>query len=89
LETVREGINPHIRIMGVLATMFDQRTRISNRVLEALKEDERFKGKVFETVIRVNTTIAESAYYSKPVVFFRRSSPGAEDYLALTREILN
>jgi len=91
LETVsiiKEEINPGIRIMGVLATFFDQRTRVSNKVLESLKEDKRFQAKLFDTVIRVNTTIAESAYYGKPVVFFRRSSPGAADYLALTEEIL-
>jgi len=91
LETVsiiKEEINPDIRIMGVLATFFDRRTRVSNKVLESLRADKRFRAKVFDTVIRVNTTIAESAYYGKPVVFFRRSSTGAADYLALTEEIL-
>ncbi|HID30152.1 MAG TPA: ParA family protein [Desulfobacterales bacterium] len=91
LETVsiiKGDINPDIRIMGVLATFFDQRTRVSNKVLESLRADERFQDKLFDTVIRVNTTIAESAYYNKPVVFFRRSSTGAADYLALAEEIL-
>ena len=91
IETVAmatEEINPDLKIMGVLPTFFDQRTRISNKILDSLKEDIRFKGKVFNTVIRVNTTIAESAYYGKPVVFFRRSSTGAADYLNLTEEIL-
>jgi chromosome partitioning protein len=91
LETVsiiKEEINPDIMIMGVLATFFDQRTRVSNKVLENLKADKRFQDKLCDTVIRVNTTIAESAYYGKPVVFFRRSSTGAADYLALTEEIL-
>jgi len=88
VSTIKEEINPDIRIMGVLATFFDQRTRVSNNVLESLREDERFQDKLFDTVIRVNTTIAESAYYGKPVVFFRRSSTGAADYLALTEEIL-
>ncbi len=91
LETVsiiKEEINPDIMITGVLATFFDQRTRVSNKVLESLRADKRFQDKLFDTVIRVNTTIAESAYYGKPVVFFRRSSTGAADYLALTEEIL-
>jgi chromosome partitioning protein len=92
LETVsiiKEEINPDIRITGVLATFFDQRTRVSNMVLESLRADKRFRNKLFDTVIRVNTTIAESAYYGKPVVFFRRSSTGAADYMSLTEEILN
>ena len=88
LAVIKEEINPQIRILGVLATLFDQRTRISNRVLQDLREDRRFRGRVFDTVIRMNTTIAESAYYGKPVVFYRRSSPGATDYLSLAEEIL-
>ena len=88
VSTIKEDINPDIKIMGILATFFDQRTRVSNKVLESLRADERFRDKLFNTVIRVNTTIAESAYYSKPVVFFRRSSTGAADYLALAEEIL-
>jgi chromosome partitioning protein len=91
LETVsivKAEINADIEIMGVLPTFFDQRTRISHQVLEDLRADRRLKDKLFDTVIRVNTTIAESAYYGKPVVFFRRSSTGAADYLALAEEIL-
>jgi chromosome partitioning protein len=88
ISIIKEEINPDIRIMGVLATFFDQRTRVSNNILDSLKADKRFQNKLFDTVIRVNTTIAESAYYGKPVVFFRRSSTVAADYLALTEEIL-
>ena len=73
--------------MGVLATLFDQRTRISNIILENLRADRRFRGKVFDTVIRANTTVAESAYFGKPVVFYRRSSYGAADYTALANEL--
>jgi chromosome partitioning protein len=88
ISIIKEEINPNVNILGVVATYFDQRTRVSNKILVDLKADERFKGKLFDTVIRVNTTIAESAYYGKPVVFFRPSSTGAKDYLALTEEIL-
>ena len=88
LAAVKEEINPDIGIMGVLATFFDRRTRVSQRILESLQSDERLTGKVFRTVIRINTTIAESAYFNKPVVFLRGSSTGARDYLALADEIL-
>jgi chromosome partitioning protein len=88
ISIIKEEINPKIRVMGVLATLFDQRTRVSNIILEALKEDQRIKGKLFNTVIRINTTIAESAYYGVPVVFFRRWCSGAIDYMALAGEVL-
>ncbi|NVM20865.1 MAG: ParA family protein [Desulfobacterales bacterium] len=89
ISIIKDEINPDIRIMGVAATFFDRRTRVSNKILEDLRADKRFKGKLFDTVIRINTTIAESAYYGKPVVFFRPSSTGAADYLALADEILD
>jgi chromosome partitioning protein len=88
ISIIKEEINPNIRIMGVVATFFDQRTRVSNVILEALRSDKRFKGKLFNAVVRINTTIAESAYYGVPVVFFRRWCTGAIDYMALADEIL-
>jgi chromosome partitioning protein len=87
ISIIKEEINPRLKIAGLLATCFDQRTRIANKILESLRGDKRFKGKLFKTVIRVNTTISESADHGKPVVFFRRSSPGATDYLSLAKEI--
>lgn len=88
ISVIKEEINQNIKIMGVVATFYDQRTRVSNKILADLRADKRFKEKLFSTVIRVNTTIAESADHGMPIVFFRRSSTGARDYLALADEIL-
>lgn len=92
LETIgiiKEDINPHLDILGVLPTFFDRRTRVSNHILQQLSQDPRIKDKLLGTVIRINTTIAESAHHKKPVVFFNPASSGARDYLALTDEILS
>jgi chromosome partitioning protein len=92
LETVsiiREEINPKLEILGVVPTFFDRRTRVSNEILQELGQDERLKQKLFGTVIRINTTIPESARYKKPVVFYKPSSSGAQDYLALADELLS
>jgi len=88
INTVKEEINPDINITGIVATFFDKRTRISPRIMEQLKNDDRYKDLLFNTVIRVNTTIAESADVGKPVVFFRQSSYGACDYSNLAEELL-
>jgi chromosome partitioning protein len=88
IATIREEINPDISVLGVVPTFFDCRTRVSNQILEELQKDSRFANKLFKTLIRVNTTIAESAHHKTPVVFFRRSSTGAQDYLALADEFL-
>jgi chromosome partitioning protein len=92
LETIaiiKEEINAHIEVLGVVPTFFDCRTRVSNQILEELGKDERLKNKLLATVIRINTTIAESAQHKKPVVFFKPSSTGAQDYVALADEILS
>ena len=85
---VQENINPNLGLTGVVPTFYDSRTRVSRGIMDMLKADERFDGKVFDTVIRSNATIAESAWHQKPVVFFRSRSYGAMDYINLAKELL-
>ncbi|MBW1693775.1 MAG: ParA family protein [Deltaproteobacteria bacterium] len=86
---IKKNINQDLSVVGVLATLFDTRTRVSHSVLEKLKNDDRYGPLLFETVIRVNTTIAESAGVGKPVVFYRQSSFGSLDYTNLAKELLS
>jgi chromosome partitioning protein len=88
IEAVQEDINPELKITGIVATFYDHRTRVSRAIMEKLKTDEKTKGLLLESVIRANTTVAESAFAGKPVVFFRGASTGAEDYIRLAREII-
>jgi len=89
IDAVGAEINDRLKINGIMATLFDQRTRVGNRILEKLRSDKRYGPLMLDTVIRANTTIADSADVGKPVVFYRRSSFGAEDYTALAREVLS
>jgi chromosome partitioning protein len=88
IEAVNEEINPELRVSGIVATFFNKRTRVSQNILEKLKENENYRKFLFNTVVRTNTTIAESAEVGKPVVFYRSSSYGAHDYLELARELI-
>ncbi len=88
IEAVREEINPDLVISGIIPTLVDLRTRVANVVLDQLKSDERYRDLVFDTTIRSNTTIAESAEVGKPVVFYRSGSYGAKDYKALAEEVM-
>ena len=88
VDAVQEEINPDIAILGIVPTFYDIRTRVSQQVLSQLRSDERYKDLLFKTVIRSNTTIAESAAVGKPVVFYRSSSFGAVDYRDLAGELL-
>ena len=85
---VKENINPALNITGIVATLFDSRTRVSHNILEKLKNDDRYAVLLFETVIRVNTTIAESAEVKKPVIFYRKNSYGSIDYTNFAHELL-
>ncbi len=89
IDAVREEINPALTICGIVPTLVDLRTRVANTVLDQLRTDERYRDLVFNTPIRSNTTIAESAEAGKPVVFYRTGSYGARDYKALAEEVLS
>ncbi len=86
---IQEEINPKIEILGIVPTFFDARTRVSQQVLSQLQADQRYKGLLFKTLVRTNTTIAESAAAGKPVVFYRKGSFGAIDYNDLAEELLD
>lgn len=89
IEAINEEINPKLAVTGIVATFFDKRTRISQNIFEKLKENEKYGPLLFETVIRTNTTIAESAEVGKPVLFYRSGSYGAKDYLKLAKELMD
>jgi chromosome partitioning protein len=88
VDAIKEEINPDIDILGIVPTFYDARTRVSQQVLAQLQGDARYQDKLFKTVVRANTTIAESAAVGRPVVFYRKSSFGAIDYNHLAEELL-
>ena len=89
IAAIKEEINPDISILGILPTFHDARTRVSQRILTLLREDARYRDYLFTTVVRANTTIAESADKGRPVVFYRRSSFGAIDYSNAAEELVH
>jgi chromosome partitioning protein len=89
IGAVQQEINPDLTVAGILATMFDRRTRVSHNTLNRLREDVHTKDFMFRTVIRSNTTIADSAEVGKPVVFYRSTSFGALDYKMFADELLD
>jgi chromosome partitioning protein len=88
IEAIQEEINPNLKILGILPTLHDRRTRISTQILDQLKTDKRYQDLIFNTTIRINTLIVESSNVGKPIVFYRQSSYGAVDYKALAAELM-
>ncbi|MDA8060741.1 MAG: ParA family protein [Leptospirillum sp.] len=86
LERVRKSWNPSLEIEGILPTMFDKRNRLSNQVLDELKN--HFPEMVFKSIIPRNVTLGEAPSHGKPVLLYDAMSRGAQSYLHLAREIL-
>lgn len=86
LDEMEQTYHYKPQLLGIVATFFDSRTRISKEVLAILKE--HFGEKVFRTVIRINTQLKESPSFHKTIFEYAPSSTGSEDYFSLTEEIL-
>ena len=85
MKLVKKAMNPNLKLLGVLATMYDKRTSLSVEVLEEVKK--YFKDKVFETTIPRNVRVAEAPSHGTPVGNYDKFSKGAKAYKDLTREV--
>jgi len=86
IKIVRQHLNKELEIEGVVLTMFDIRTRLSNQVADEVKR--YFGDKVFEAVVTRNVRLAESPSFGKPALLYDSMSAGAQNYLALAREVI-
>ncbi|WP_293231145.1 ParA family protein [Paludibacterium sp.] len=86
LRKVRAAVNPRIEILGLLRTMFDARSNLSQQVADQLAQ--HFRNKVFETVIPRNIRLAEAPSHGLPGLVYDRTARGAQAYLTLAGELL-
>lgn len=85
IEIVRDRLNPDIRVLGILPTLFDGRMKINQEMLADLRE--YFSSLVLNTVIRNNSKVIEASRYRRPVIDYAPESKGAKDYLSLAQEL--
>lgn len=86
LDLIRGSFNPSLKIEGILLTMFDGRSSLTNQVSDELKK--HFGNKVYRTIIPRNVTLAEAPSHGKPVILYDIRSKGAMSYLELAKEII-
>ena len=86
IDKVRFRLNKKLSIGGVIATMYDSRKVLNRDVVETI--DRHFGDKVFNTKIRNNVALAEAPAQRKDIFTYSPGSPGAKDYLALSKEII-
>ena len=85
IERIKNGLNTHLEIDGVLLTMWDPRSNLSREVADEVRKHFH----VYETMIPRNIRLAEAPSYGKPVILYDASSRGSHGYLNLAREILD
>jgi chromosome partitioning protein len=86
IERIRGAFNPTLEIEGVLLTMFDDRTNLSQQVTAELKKF--FAERLLTTTIPRNVRLAEAPSHGKPVLLYDPKSRGAESYVQLAKEII-
>jgi chromosome partitioning protein len=86
IKIVQTRINTDLQIEGILMTMYDGRLRLSNQVVEEIKN--HFGELVFNTIVHRNTRLGEAPSFGKPALMYDAESTGATNYLNLGKEIL-
>lgn len=86
INLVRERLNPVLNIEGVVFTMFDTRTNLSQQVVNNVKEN--LAQYVFETVIPRNIRLAEAPSYGEPITDYDPKSIGSKSYINLAKELI-
>ncbi len=86
IDAVKRGLNPGLRIEGIVLTMYDRRNNLS----EAVAADTRafFGTDVYSTIIPRNVRVSEAPSHGKPVLLYDMRSPGAQAYIELAQELL-
>jgi chromosome partitioning protein len=87
IRLIKGGLNPTLRIEGILLSMYDKRTNLSHQV--AQEAEAYFKDKVYKTIVPRNVRLGEAPSFGKPILLYDPASLGAQSYLDLTKEILS
>jgi chromosome partitioning protein len=87
LDRIRAALNPNVALEGVLLTMADERTNLSQQVIADVRS--HFGSQVFKTTIPRSIRLAEAPSFGKPVLLYDIKSRASECYLNLAREVLN
>lgn len=87
VEWMRDVANKTLEVEGILITMHEPNTRVTDITLRELRG--KYRHHMFETTIPKNTVLSEASFYGKPALLYNISSRGAAAYLALARELIS
>lgn len=86
VKLIKDNFNKDLELEGVVLTMFDLRTNLSNEVSQEVRK--YFKEKVYDTVIPRNIRLAESPSHGMSIMEYDSNSKGAISYMDLSRELI-
>lgn len=87
IKIIQTRLNPRLEIEGILLTLYDSRTSLSNQVVEEVRT--HFSKMTFNTIIPRNIKLSEAPSFGLPVIVHDAESKGAISYLNLAHEILD
>jgi chromosome partitioning protein len=87
IDLVKKHLNPRLTIGKVILTMFDNRTRLANQVVEDVRKF--FRDRVSPTIVPRNVRLSEAPSHGKPIALYDPRSRGAKAYQEIAKEIWN
>lgn len=87
VKTIKKSLNKNLEIEGIVATMYDKRTNLSEQVYNEVKD--HFPDKTYETVIPRNVRLSEAPSFGEPIIKYDITSVGAEAYFKLAKELVD
>lgn len=87
INLVKERLNPKLDLEGIVFTMYDSRTLLSQQVVENITE--HFPDKIYESKIPRNVRLSEAPSFGQPITVYDSKSQGAEKYRALAKEVIS
>lgn len=87
IDLVKKNLNEDLKISGAIMTMYDSRTKLSEQVIEEVKN--YFDEKVYKTIIPRNIRLSEAPSYGKPIIDYDPDCRGAEAYNNFTKEVID
>ncbi len=89
IKRIQKGLNPKLKIDGIMFTMYDARTRLGQEVIEQVKGAFRAHPELlFKTVIPRNIRLSEAPSHGVPINMYDANCIGARSYEALAREVM-
>lgn len=87
IQRVKKRYNPRLEILGILTTLFDGRTNLSQQVFENLRQN--FSGRVFRFPINRSIRLSESPSFGKPIIYYDARCIGTDQYMRFAQEVLD